>query len=124
MFRITPGLPAHVVAFEIDGTMTRPDLEALVREVERAMDGGHVHLAGEITGVGGLTLDALGASFGKGLGLLTQIGQIDRYAVITDTPWIGRLARAQGAFLPGLVVRTWPRGQRAEALAWASEPLG
>ena len=102
MFRITPDLPAHVVGFEIDGTVTKRDVEALYREVERAMDGGHVHLVGEVTGVGGLTLDALGANVGKGLAMLTQVGKVNRYAVVTDTGWIARLARAQGAFLPGL----------------------
>ena len=123
MFRITTGLPSHVVGFEVDGTVTRPDVEALYREVDRAMDGGHVHLVGTITGVGGLTLDALGANVGKGLAMLTQIGKVDRYAVVTDTPWIARMAQLQGGLLPGLEVRVWPTDERDGAVAWASEPL-
>ena len=123
MFRITPDLPAHVVGFEIDGTVTKRDVEALYREVERAVGRGHVHVVGEVAGVGGLTLDALGANLGRGLSLLTQVGQIDRYAVVTDVGWIARLARAQGALLPGLEVRVWPAADRAGAVAWASEPL-
>ena len=123
MFRITTGLPSHVVGFEIDGTVTKRDVEALYREVERAMDGGHVHLVGSIAGVGGMTLEALGANLGRGLAMLTQIGKVDRYAVVTDVGWIAQAARAQGALLPGLSVRTWPPAQRDEAVAWASEPL-
>lgn len=123
MFRITPDLPAHVVGFEVDGTVTKRDIEALYREVERTMDGGHVHLVGEVTGVGGLTLDALGANLGRGLSMLTQISKVDRYAVVTDTAWIARLARAQGALLPGLEVRVWPVIDKADAVAWASEPV-
>ena len=123
MFRITTGLPAHVVGFEIDGTVTKPDIEALYREVERAMDGGHVHLVGEIAGVGGLTLDALQANLGRGIQMLTRLGRIDRYAVVTDTSWIATLAKAQGSFLPGLDVQVWPRAERDDAIAWASEPV-
>ena len=123
MFRILTDLPSHVVGFEIDGTVTRRDIEALYREVERAMDGGHVHLVGEIAGVGGLTLEALGANLGKGLAMLTRLGSVDRYAVVSDVGWITQTARLQGALLPGLEVRAWPRADRAAAVAWASEPL-
>ena len=123
MFRILTDLPPHVVGFEIDGTVTKRDIEALYREVERAMDGGHVHLVGEIAGVGGLTLEALGANFGKGLAMLTRLGSVNRYAVVSDVGWITQAARLQGAFLPGLEVRAWPQAERAAAVAWASEPL-
>ena len=123
MFRILPDTPRHVVAFEIDGTTTRPDIEALYREVERAMGGGHVHLYGEIGGLGGLTLDALGANFGRGLGMLSSLGKVDRYAVVTDVPWVASVARMQGSLLPGLTVRVWPGADAEAALAWASEPL-
>ncbi|MEM1115129.1 MAG: STAS/SEC14 domain-containing protein [Bacteroidota bacterium] len=123
MFRLLSDTPPHVVAFEIDGTTTKPDIELLYRAVERAMGGGNVHLYGEIGGLGGLTLDALGANLGRGLGLLTSLGQIDRYAVVTDVPWIASAARIQGSLLPGLTVRAWPRADAEAALAWASEPL-
>lgn len=98
MFRILPETPPHVVAFEIDGTTTRPDIEALYREVERAMGRGHVHLYGEIAGLGGLTLDALTANLGRGLSLLPSLGKVDRFAVVTDVPWIASVARMQGPF--------------------------
>ncbi|WP_412069724.1 STAS/SEC14 domain-containing protein [Rubrivirga sp. IMCC43871] len=123
MFRLLPGLPPHVVGFVLDGTVTRPDVDALFREVEGVMARGHVHLVGEITGVGGLTLDAVGAQFSRAFGLVTKIGKVDRYAVVTDTGWIEAMAKAQGTFLPGLDVQVWPRAERDDAVAWASEPL-
>lgn len=123
MFRLLRDAPPHVVAFEIDGTTTRPDIESLYREVERALGGGHVHLYGEIGGLGGLTLSALGEHLSRGLQMLTSIGQIDRYAVVSDVPWIATVARLQGSFLPGLEVRAYPLAEREAALAWASEPL-
>lgn len=123
MFRLLPDLPPHVVGFVLDGTVTRPDVDALFREVEAALERGHIHLVGEITGVGGLTLEALGAQVGRSVGLLAQIGKVDRYAVVTDTGWIATLATAQGALLPGLDVQVWPRAERDDAIAWASEPL-
>ena len=123
MFRLLPDLPPHAVGFVLDGTTTRPDIEALYREVDRAIEAGHVHLYGEVAGLGGLTLDALGEHFGRGLGMLTQIGRIDRYAVVTDTPWMAAVARLQGALLPGLEVRPYPVAEHDAALAWVSEPL-
>lgn len=123
MFRLLPDLPPHVVGFVLDGTVTRPDVDTLFREVEATMARGHLHLVGEITGVGGLTLEAVGAQFGRSFGLLSQVGKVDRYAVVTDTGWIASLARAQGSFFPGLDVQVWPRAERDDAVAWASEPL-
>lgn len=123
MFRLLPDVPPHLVAFEIDGTTTKPDIEALYRAVERALGGGHIHLYGAIGGLGGLTLDALGANLGRGLSLLPSIGKVDRYAVVTDVPWVASLARMQGSLMPGLDVRVWPRADAEAALAWASEPL-
>ena len=123
MFRLLPDLPPHVVGFVLDGTVTRPDLDALFREVEGVVRRGHVHLVGEITGVGGLTLDAVGAQVERSFGLLRQIGKVDRYAVVTDTGWIRSVAQVQGALLPGIDVRVWPRDERDAAVAWASEPL-
>ena len=123
MLRLNPDVPPHVVAFEIDGTVTAPDMTGLYRAVERAMDGkGPVHLYGEIHGVGGLTLDALGSNIKRGFALLPRIGRIDRYAVVSDRSWITTMAQLEGAVIPGLTVKTWPTSQREDALAWASEP--
>ena len=123
MFRLLPDLPPHVVGFVLDGTVTKPDMDVLFGEVEAALARGHVHIVGEITGVGGLTLEALGAQVGRSFGIVGQIGKVDRYAVVTDTRWIETLASAQGSLIPGLDVQVWPRAERADAVAWASEPL-
>ena len=123
MFQILPDLPPHVVAFTLDGTTTRPDVEALYREIDRAMARGHVHLYGEVAGLGGLTLDALGEHLGRGLRTLPQLGQIDRAAVVSDMPWITSAARLQGSLLPGLAVRSYPTAARDAALAWVAEPV-
>lgn len=123
MLRLYPDVPPHVVAFEIDGTVTAPDLDDLYAAVEKAMDGkGPVHLYGEIHGIGGLTLDALGSNFKRGIALLPRIGRVDRYAVVTDKSWITTMAQLEGALIPGLEVKTWSVAHRDEALAWASEP--
>lgn len=124
MFRLLRDVPSHVVAFEIDGTTTRPDIETLYREVERAMESGHIHLYGEIGSLGGLTVAALGEHASRAFGMLTSIGRVDRYAVVSDVSWVETIARLQGSFLPGLEVRAYPLAEREAALAWASEPLG
>lgn len=123
MLRLHPDTPPHVVAFEIDGTVTAPDMDDLYAAVEKTMDGkGPVHLYGEIHGIGGLTLEAVGANVKRGLGLLPKLGRVARYAVVSDRSWIRTLAELEGAFVPGLEVRTYPVAEREDALAWASEP--
>ncbi|MEM1055200.1 MAG: STAS/SEC14 domain-containing protein [Bacteroidota bacterium] len=123
MLRLHPDTPPHVLSFEIDGTVTAPDMDDLYNAVERVTGGkGPVHICGEIHGIGGLTLDAVGASFKRGLGLIGRITRVKRYAVVTDTGWIRTLAELQGAAVPGLTVRVWPTSEREDALAWAAEP--
>ena len=122
MLTLLPDLPAHVVGYVLDGTATAPDLRNVTRELEAAAARGSVHLFGEIAGVGGLTLDAVGQSLRDGLRVATRIGKVDRYAVVTDQGWIGTVAKAQALVIPGLDLRVWPRAERADALAWASEP--
>ncbi|MEM6328392.1 MAG: STAS/SEC14 domain-containing protein [Bacteroidota bacterium] len=123
MLRLDPDTPPHVLSFEIDGTVTAPDMDDLYNAVERVTDGkGPVHLIGEIHGVGGLTLDAVGTSFKRGMGIIGRIGRVKRYAVVSDRGWIRTLAELQGAAIPGLEVRVYPTAERDDALAWASEP--
>ncbi|MEM0963551.1 MAG: STAS/SEC14 domain-containing protein [Bacteroidota bacterium] len=122
MFRLLADQPAHVVAFEADGTVTRPDIESLFREIDTVLARGPMHLAGEINGIGGMTLDALRENATRSAGLLTKLNKLKRFAVVTDDAWIRGLAQAQGALLP-TEVRAWPRAERAAALAWAAEPL-
>ena len=123
MLRLHTDTPAHVLSFEIDGTVTAPDMDDLYNAVETATDGnGPVHIVGEIHGIGGLTLDAIGASFKRGVGLIGRLGRVKRYAVVSDVGWIKTMAELEGAVIPGMSVRVWPTAQRDEALAWASEP--
>lgn len=123
MLKILPDTPAHVVAYVLDGTATAPDIRAVTRELEAATAAGRVHLFGEIAGVGGLTLDAVAQSLRQSLRVASRIGKVRRYAVVTDEGWIRAAATLQGALVPGLDLQVWPRAERDDALAWASEPL-
>ena len=123
MLRLHTDTPRHVLSFEIDGTVTAPDMDDLYNAVEKVTEGkGPVHICGEIHGVGGLTLDAIGASFKRGAGLIGRIARVKRYAVVSDIGWIKTVAELEGAVIPGMTVRVWPTAHREEALAWASEP--
>lgn len=123
MLTLLPDLPDHVVGYVLDGTATAPDIRGVYREIEAATARGRIHLFGEIAGLGGLTLDAVGQSLRESFRVVRRVGQVARYAVVTDEGWISGVARAQGAFLPGLEVRAWPRAERDDALAWVREPL-
>lgn len=123
MLTLLPDTPAHVVAYVLDGTATAPDIRNVTREVEAATARGHVHLFGEIAGLGGLTLDAVRESLRESFRVVTRLGQVDRYAVVTDEGWIGTVAKLQAALVPGLDLQVWPRAEREDALAWAAEPL-
>ena len=123
MLKLLPDLPAHVVGFRLDGTVTDADMALLYRAVEQALERGKIHLYAEITGLGGLTLDALGTNVKRGMALLPRLGQVKRYAVVSDVGWIQSVASFEGAVIPGLTVRTWAEADADEALAWASAPV-
>lgn len=124
MLTTLPDLPAHVVGYRIDGTVTESDIASVYRTLDAAARGGdRLHLYAEITGIGGMTLDALAANVRRGFRSLGVLRQIGRYAVVSDVGWIRSVAQLQGAALPGLAVRAWPEAGAAEALAWASEPV-
>ena len=48
------------------------------------------------------------------------IKRFDRAAVLTDKTWIKKVSEFEGAFFPGLEIKAFDRGQRAEAEAWLS----
>ena len=123
MLTLLPDLPDHVVGIRLDGTVTDADVELAFRAVEQAMARGHVHLYAEITGLGGLTLDALGTNVRKSLALLPRLSRVDRYAVVSDVGWIRSVAAFEGAVVPGVEIRAWPEADADDALAWASAPL-
>ena len=123
MLTLLPDLPDHVVAYVLDGTATAPDIRGVYREIEAATARGRIHLFGEIAGLGGLTLDAVGQSLRESFRVVRRVGRVARYAVVTDEGWIGSVARLQAALVPGLDLQVWPRAERDDALAGVREPL-
>jgi hypothetical protein len=75
----------------------------------------------EIDDLRWLTLTALLKDIGYGL---TQLGDLEHYyraAVITDKEWVKHIAHLEERLFQALEIRTFPKRDRAAAMAWAAE---
>lgn len=64
------------------------------------------------------TLGAIGVEFGYLPKLFGLLGQFDRCAVCTDTPWLRTAAEVEGALIPGFDIKTFGLDETTKAEAW------
>lgn len=49
---------------------------------------------------------------------LGWIGKADKYAMLSDSPWLKRVVNGLGIFVPGITFKTLHLEQREKAIAW------
>ncbi len=119
MIELMSNLAPHVVAFRIDGSMAAEDVEGIFDTIEKRLGANEaINLYAEIVDLGGMTLGALLEDLARSLGLLGRLGQIGRYAVVTDTAWIRTVAGIEDTLLPGLTIRTFGLDEHDAAAEW------
>ena len=112
----------HVVVMEASGIVTGRELQWAIDAIEAAKQA-HlmVSLVVVIDDLRWLTLTALLKDIGYGL---TQLGDLERYyrvAVITDKASIKHIAHLEERLFKVVEIRTFPKRERAVAMAWAAE---
>lgn len=125
MLELLPAPAPHVVAFRVGGTLTGGEVERVFTALDDALaEPGTVNLYVEITGLSGLTLEALVKDTAKSLRLLGRLDRFGRYAVVTDTRWIRTAAGIEDRLIPGLEVRAFPLAESEAARAWVMDRSG
>lgn len=64
------------------------------------------------------TLSALAVEFYRMPSLFGLIRKFDKCAVLSDTSWIRTAAEVEGAVIPSLKIKSFPRSDSKAAIAW------
>lgn len=112
--------PPHVAAFHFHGTLTAGDYDRCIAEIEARLSG-HERIAvfSDLTGMTGITPEAMGKDLRFALGKLGEFHRFARAAVVTDHGWLAGVTRFGALFFPRTELRTFPPEERDAALAWA-----
>jgi hypothetical protein len=111
-----------VVAFRAAGTLTAEDYDRMTAEIDRQLsEHERVALFADMTGLHGMSLDALARDLRYSTGKLGELGRIDRVAVVTEKGWLRAWTRLAWMLVPRSTVRTFESSERDAALAWTAE---
>lgn len=119
--------PSHVAAYRFTGQLTAEDYDACIADLEAKLaQYPRIAVVSDLTGLTGLTFEALGKDLRYSLSKLGEYSRFARAAVITDRRWLAGISEAAGRLLPRTEVRTFEAHEQAPALAWAEalDPYG
>lgn len=116
--------PPHVAAFHFHGTLTAGDYDRCIAEIEARLSG-HERIAvfSDLTGMTGITPEAMGKDLRFALGKLGDFHRFARGAVVTEHGWLAGVTKFAALFFPRTELRTFTPDERGLALAWAGEEL-
>lgn len=114
--------PKHLVAMKLSGSVTADDITKAYKAAEDALkDNERISLFAEIDDSMGFTVEGVVKDLFEGVCHLGKISKYYRAAVVTDTGWIGALARVEGLVFSSIDLRVFGLAERDKAFAWASE---
>lgn len=105
-----------VIEIEVDGKITREDLDRVTPQLEAFVDThGEIGLVEIVRNLGGMEMSVVREGIALDRRLLPKIRRV---AVVGDQGWLGPLARAVGALLPPRL-RTFEVAELDAARDWA-----
>ncbi|MGB3543902.1 STAS/SEC14 domain-containing protein, partial [Rubrivirga sp.] len=108
-----------VFAYRVTDILTDDDVRQATDAFDAVLeDHDTVHLYAEVEGLRGADVRAIWLDLVYGLRYLRTLRHIGRVALVTDAPWIARLARLEARLLPLGEIRTCEPGARADAREW------
>jgi hypothetical protein len=99
----------------VDAEEMRQGLDALASLSEDVRHGRMLYTLDDFHWPG---LSALSVEFTRLPALFGLLVRFERCAVLCDEAWIRNAAEVEGALMPGLAVKTFPRGEVEAAEAW------
>ncbi|HWK35399.1 STAS/SEC14 domain-containing protein [Sphingomonas sp.] len=118
MLTITSDDATGVVEITVDGAIGRAEFDRVVTELERLLETHRqLNVVEVIRDFAGIDPALWWRNMAWSLG---HIHRFARAAVVTDSGWIGPVARSVGALMPS-EIRTFPMERIAEARRWAAE---
>ena len=115
----------HVVAFRITGTLTEPDFDRLIAEIEAKLERHEkLGILADLTGFEDMTFRAGLKDARYGFGKILQWHRFPREAVVTDKGWIESFMAIANPIIPHVELKCFKPAEFDAALAWASEIEG
>ncbi len=105
----------------LDAETMRTALDDLI---EKSEDVTHGRILNRITDFTMPTAGAIGVELRRLPKLFGLIGKFDRCAVLSDVSWIRTVAEIEGAFIPGLEIKSFELHDVDAAETWLAGSLG
>jgi len=106
---------------QLDGEAMRRGLDDLIAKSEDVVNGRMLYTISEFSLP---TLEAIGVELGRIPKLFGLLGKFDRCAVLSDSSWLRTAAEIEGAFFPGIEIKSFELDQGEAAEAWLAEGTG
>ena len=111
----------QIFTFVIDGDMEQADIDQALNEIKQQAQSGKLRLLGEIRRVDDVDFDNLSGFFRSANEKFKFIGDIAKYAIVTDLDWLRTLAPVGNFLTPGLPIRVFARSEKQQAIDWLNE---
>ena len=121
MITIQKDHDSSILTFVVDGELEQSDVDQVFNDIQAQAQNGNVRLLGEIKRIAGLDLDGVKGFFSTMRDKLSLIGDIDRYAIVTNLDWMSTIAPVSDVLTPGLPIRVFAEAEKQRAIDWLNE---
>ncbi|CTQ32024.1 STAS/SEC14 domain-containing protein [Jannaschia rubra] len=114
--------PENVWAIRLSGDLDRADIDAIYADLDGLLKSQRsIGAVVDFEGFNDASRDAVAADIRHELGLLGNLMQFRRLAVLTDKTWLGYIFERLDPIVPTLDIRIFPFGSAPEAIDWAAD---
>jgi len=118
MFKITPN-GINRLDIEMSGKLNTEDMKiALDDLVSKSANIEKGKMLYDVIDFHLPSLGAIGVEFSRLPSMFGLMRKFNRAAVLTDKTWLKKASELEGILIPGLEIKAFDRGQKAEAEAW------
>lgn len=119
MFKITQN-SANRLDIELSGKLNAEEMKIALDElVSKSKNIEHGKMLYDVIDFHLPSLEAIVIEFSRIPSMFGLIKKFDRAAILTDKSWLKKASEFEGAFVPGLEIKTFNRDQKVEA--WLSK---
>ena len=123
MMTIKKNNDSHILTFVVDGEIEQSDIDQVFNEIKAQAQDGQVRLLSEIKRVEDLDLDGVKGFLSTMRDKLCLVGDIDRYAIVTDLDWMSTVVPVSDFLTPGLPIRVFAEAEKQQAIDWLKESV-
>lgn len=121
MLELVDAPAPHVLALRVTGRIEADEVTRAADALRALMETTpRVSVFADLTGMTGMTAEALARDLRAGVSLLGELKRFMRAAVVADADWIAAVARFENRVTPHVEIRVFGPEERDAALDWAA----